>query len=141
MLRMKRILPRGLIGLVILINLQCAIVFILSPGAYAPAFELRGAIGKAMLRGMGILFLMWNVPYLVALWDPEKHRLALYEALVMQTIGLVGEVALYATLPVVHTPARNSIQRFIVFDALGLLALIAAAWLSHPPKVHPQRGD
>jgi hypothetical protein len=129
---MKRILPRGLIGLVTLINLQCAVVFILSPGAYAPAFELRGAIGEAMLRGMGILFLMWNVPYVVALWDPAKHRLALHEALVMQTIGLVGETALYTSLPAIHTLARNSIQRFIVFDALGLLALVGAAWLSRP---------
>jgi hypothetical protein len=38
------------------------------------------------LRGIGVLFLMWNVPYLVALWHPIRHRISLYEWLAIRSI-------------------------------------------------------
>ena len=126
---MRLNLARGLIGVVILFNLQAALVFLLWPGNYISAFELEGGIGEAMLRGLGVLFLMWNVPYAVALWNPFRFRISLYEALAMQTIGLVGESVIYATLPKIHILVRGSIMRFIAFDALGLVLLITAAIL------------
>ena len=126
---MRLNLSRGLIGIVILFNLQAALVFLLWPQNYIPAFELEGVIGEAMLRGLGVLFLMWNVPYAVAMWNPIRYRISLYEALVMQTIGLVGESIIYATVPEIHSLVRGSIMRFIAFDALGLLLLITAAIL------------
>lgn len=110
-------------------NLQAALVFLLWPQNYISAFELEGVIGEAMLRGLGVLFLMWNVPYAVALWNPIRYRISLYEALLMQTIGLVGESIIYATLPEIHNLMRASILRYFAFDALGLLLLIAAAVL------------
>ena len=73
---------------------------------------------------------MWNVPYAVAMWNPIRHSISLYEALAMQTIGLIGESMIYATLPEIHSLVRVSITRFIAFDALGLLLLIAAAILT-----------
>src|SRR3990170_2208766 len=87
---MKNNLARGLIGAVFLVNLQSALAFLLRPGAYAPAFELGGVAGAAMVRGLGVLFLMWNVPYAVALWHPARHRNFVFAALAMQAIGLVG---------------------------------------------------
>jgi hypothetical protein len=63
------------------------------------------------------------------MWNPIRHRISLYEALAMQTIGLVGESMIYAILPEIHSLVRASIMRFIGFDALGLLLLIAAAIL------------
>jgi hypothetical protein len=48
----------------------------------------------------------------------------------MQTIGLVGESLIFATVPEFHTLLRGSIMRFIAFDALGLLLLFAAAILT-----------
>jgi hypothetical protein len=83
---MRLNLARGLIGLVILWNLQAALVFLLWPDRYTAAFELQGAVGAATLRGMGVLFLMWNVPYLVALWHPVRHRISLYEWLAIRSI-------------------------------------------------------
>ena len=127
---MRLNLARGLIGVVIFFNLQAALVFLLWPQNYISAFELEGVIGEAMLRGFGVLFLMWNVPYAVALWNPIRYRISLYEALVMQTIGLVGESMIYATLPEIHSLVRGSIMRFIVFDTLGLMLLISAAVLT-----------
>ena len=63
----------------------------LAPATFAPGFELGGAAGAAAVRGMGVLFLMWNVPYAVALWHPVRYRMSLYEAITMQAIGLIGE--------------------------------------------------
>jgi hypothetical protein len=73
---------------------------------------------------------MWNVPYLVALWHPVRYRISLYEALAMQTIGLVGEAIIYLTLPMIHIALRTSVLRFIVFDGLGLLLLVLAVWIT-----------
>ena len=127
---MKINLTRILISIVFLVNLQCALVFLIWPEKYAGSFELSGAPGEAMLRGLGVLFLMWNVPYAVALWNPVRFRLALWIAIAMQTIGLVGEVLIALSLPVEHVGIRSTISRFVVFDAAGLLMLSAAAWLS-----------
>jgi len=120
---------RGLIALVTTWNLQAALVFILWPARFAPGFELNGIPGAAAVRGTGILFLMWNVPYLAALWQPRKNHLALDMALVMQFVGLAGESLIWVTLPQSHTLLRASITRFIAFDALGLVLLAAAFWL------------
>lgn len=77
---------------------------------------------------MGILFLMWNVPYATAFWHPVRRRFSLYEALAMQAIGLAGECLLLFSLPVENVLLRGSITRFILFDMGGLAMLAAAAW-------------
>ena len=123
-------IARFLIGLVTGWNLQVAIAFISWPDRYAPGFELTGVPGAAAVRGTGILFLMWNVPYLVALWHPRRYRLLIALAIVMQFIGLVGESVILLTLPEGHVLLHTSILRFIVFDATGLVLLLAAFWLS-----------
>ena len=75
---------------------------------------------------------MWNVPYAVALWNPIRHRISLYEALAMQTIGLVGEGAIYLSLPGAYDLLRASISRFILFDLVGLILLLVALFLTRP---------
>ena len=126
----KVALARILIGAVLFINAQAATAFLLWPSRFVGSFELTGAVGEATLRGMAVLFLMWNVPYAVALWNPLRYRVSLYEAIAMQTIGIAGETIIYLTLPDIHIQARSAIWRFILFDGLGLLALIAAAFLT-----------
>ena len=122
-------LARGLIALVTAWNLQAALTFILWPERFAPGFELSGVPGAAAVRGTGVLFVMWNVPYLVALWHPRKYRLALGMALAMQFIGLVGESLILMTLPKENALLHASILRFIMFDGSGLLLLATAFWL------------
>jgi hypothetical protein len=121
---------RALIGAVILWNVQCAVAFLAAPGIYAPGFELGGPAGEAMVRGVGLLFLMWNVPYLVALLQPVRHRTSLYEAIAMQAIGLAGESLILWTLGAGHSPARDTVLRFIAFDGAGLALLALAAWVT-----------
>jgi hypothetical protein len=130
---LKSWLRRGLIGIVFFFNVQCAILFLISPASFAPGFELSGSPGEGMVRGLGLLFLMWNVPYAVALWDPLRHRVSLYEALVMQAIGVLGETALLLGFPAGHPALAESIGRFILFDAIGLVLLALAAGIA-PPK-------
>jgi len=126
---------RLLIAVVVAWNLECALVFLLNPAVFAPGFELKGVPGEAAVRGFGVLFVMWNIPYLVALWQPQRNRLSLWEALVMQLIGVVGESLIFSFSPLVHVVLRTSLLRFIIFDGAGVLLLIGAAWLVR--KRHP----
>lgn len=122
-------LARLLVAIVAGWNLQCAAVFLLRPQDYAPGFELDGVPGAAAVRGMAVLFVMWNVPYLAALWQPQKYRLALILAVIMQAVGLAGESFILSTLPGEFLSLRGAIWRFIWFDAAGLPLLLAAWWL------------
>jgi hypothetical protein len=127
-------LARALIFTVIAWNLQAAIVFLLSPEAFSPGFELSGIPGAAAMRGIAVLFLMWNVPYVAACWHPQKHSLALKEALAMQSIGLLGESWIFMSLPAEHILLQSSILRFIAFDAAGLALLVMAFVLARQSK-------
>jgi hypothetical protein len=137
LIKLQTWLPRILIGIVFLWNVQCALAFLLWPERYTPGFELAGAPGAAAIQGIGVLFLMWNVPYAVALWNPLRHRLSVWEAVVMQALGLLGESIIYLNLPAGHAVAQASLARFILFDGLGLLALLLAAWLVYSVKPSP----
>ena len=123
-------ISRLLIAYVLFVNVQSAVLFLLQPEAYATGFELSGAAGAGMVRGMGLLFLMWNVPYAVALSHPVRRRISLYEALVMQAIGLFGETFLLMSLPPGHAALVDSVGRFILFDGIGLGALVVALFLT-----------
>ncbi|MPM56724.1 hypothetical protein SDC9_103538 [bioreactor metagenome] len=126
---------RGLIGLVTFFNLQAAFLFLFNPQAYTPGFELSGAAGDAMVQGMGLLFVMWNVPYVFALLDPIRNRRSLLEAVIMQAIGVVGETALLWALPGAHPLIHASVLRFIVFDGSGLVFLLVAWWVTRHIRV------
>lgn len=120
---------RACIGAVLFANVQCAVAFWLAPGSYAPMFGLSGAPGQAAVQGIAVLFLMWNVPYAVALWHPRRHRVSLWQALAMQALGVAGETVIWWSLPAVEAVLRGSIARFIIFDAAGLAALSVATSL------------
>jgi hypothetical protein len=129
---------RALIGVVFVWNVQCAIAFLLAPGMYAPGFEVTGPSGEALVRGLGVLFLMWNVPYFVALLHPRSHRTSLYEAIAMQAIGLAGESLILLALPLELPFARATVARFIALDGTGLALLLLAAWVTRDPAAPSQ---
>ena len=123
-------LARSIILLVLLSNLSAALPFLWQPARYAPAFELEGVVGKTLVRSIGLLFLMWIVPYLPAAWNPVEQRSCLLVILVQQMIGLVGESWLWWQLPPGHAALRATGTRFILFDAVGLLLLLIAWYVS-----------
>jgi hypothetical protein len=122
------LLARLAIALVLIWNIQCAITFLLWPDRFTAGFELAGPPGEAALRSVGLLFLMWNIPYTVALIHPMRYRISLYEATAMQAIGLLGESLILMSLPPIHSVLQTSLRRFIVFDFSGLVLLLLALW-------------
>jgi hypothetical protein len=131
---MRLWITRLLIVFVAAWNVQAAVQFIGWPARFVGAYELSGAAGEAAVRGVGVLFLMWNLPYLVAAFHPTHFRLALSLSVGMQAIGLIGEIYILSTLMADHALLRTSILRFIAFDAAGLLLLLLAWALTQYPR-------
>jgi hypothetical protein len=127
-------LSRLLIGAVLFFNLQCALAFLTDPAAYTAGFGLSGEAGAGMLRGMGLLFVMWNVPYVFACLNPLKYRVSLIEAFVMQAIGLLGETWILFSLETPNPLITSTVLRFIIFDGGGLVLLLLAFLLTSPKK-------
>jgi hypothetical protein len=106
-------------------NLTAAIPFVLAPADYIASFEVTGVGGEALVRGMGILFLMWQVPFVPVILEPARHRACLVCVLVMQAIGLAGESWMLSGLPTGHAALRATGWRFVAFDGAGLVILAA----------------
>jgi len=127
----RRWIARLLIGIVLAWNVQAALAFLIWPSSFAWAYELSGVPGEAAMRGVAVLFLMWNVPYVPALWHPVRYRLALVLAWTMQLVGLIGESFILVSLPSGHATLGTSVLRFILFDGAGLILLGIAWWLTY----------
>ena len=88
----------------------------------------------AMQIPFGILILI------IALRYRTLVPLVLLLTILMQALGVVGETGILFSLTAGHLTLRASIQRFITFDAAGLLLLLLAFWLARPttsvPRVH-----
>lgn len=114
--------------MVLAMNLQCAFAFLVTPQGFAPSFELSGVVGESMIRGMGVLFLMWNIPYIFAFIHPVRYKTSLLEAMLMQFTGFAGESLIWLSLPLQHEIVRSSILRFMIFDGAGFIVLVIA-WI------------
>jgi hypothetical protein len=111
------------VGLVFALNVSCAISFLLHPEGYAGGFEVSGVPGKAVVEGFGILFLMWNVTYPPVLIHPQAQKTLFAVILVQQAIGVAGETWMALTLPAGHAALLQTGERFILFDAGGLVVM------------------
>ena len=105
-------------------NVSCALAFVVRPAAYAPGFEVSGVVGEMLVRGIGILFLMWNVTYPLAIWDPWHYRWLFLIVIIQQTIGLTGEMWMLLTLSPGHATLATTGWRFVAFDGGGLVAML-----------------
>lgn len=114
------------VGTVFLSNMICTFQFLLWPEGYAPAYELSGDIGTAVIRSFGVLFIMWNLTYPVVIWHPEKQRVLFAIVLMQQFVGLVGELCIWAGVQGTHVILSASILRFAVFDGIGLVLMAIA---------------
>ena len=115
---------------VLIANMSAAIPYVLRPADYAASYELTGVPGEVVVRGFGILFLMWAVPFIPAIWHPTRNRVVFVVVLAMQAIGLIGESFMLAGLPAGHAALRATGLRFIAFDGAGLVPLLIAYRLS-----------
>jgi len=122
-------LARLIVGAVFLMNVSCALAFILQPDKYSPGFEVAGVPGRIYVQGLGILFLMWNATYPLVIFNPIRYRALFVVVLIQQAIGFIGETWLWLTLPPGHSPLRSTGLRFMIFDGIGLIAMAGAYWL------------
>lgn len=117
---------RTALAAVFIVNVQCAVQFVVWPDAFAPAYELAGFEGRIAMQGLGVAFLMWNATYPLAIVNPVKHRALFGVVLAQQAIGLVGESAILVSIPAGHELLASSILRFVAFDGAGLVVMAAA---------------
>lgn len=128
--RRATMLARVAFLLVFVLNVQCAVSFVLWPDGYAASFELSGVAGAAAVQGLGIAFLMWNVTYPAVIVNPLRFRAIAVIVLIQQAVGLAGESWLRLGLSTEHVALAASIERFVLFDAAGLVLMAAAfVWL------------
>jgi len=130
-------LTRLVIGAVFFFNVTCALAFVARPDQYAPGFELQGVPGRVMVRGVGVLFLMWNATYPPVLVRPGQNRALFAVLLIQQAIGLAGETWMLATLPPGHDALRTTGLRFIAFDGVGLVGMGLLYWLLNHRRSRP----
>ena len=113
-------------ALVFAVNVQCALSYVLDPLSYVGGFGLEGVAGEAAVRGMGVTFLMWNATYPAFILFPSRFRCLGWVIIAQQVIGLAGESAILAGIGASRVLLRASIERFIAFDAAGLLIMAAS---------------
>lgn len=119
-----------LISIVFVLNIQAGIDFYFNPHKFTAAYELTGIPGEISVAGVGLLFIMWNIPYFFALYNPIKFKISLIQANIMQMVGVIGEIALlFRFSHEQHPQLTNSLLRFIIFDSVGLLLLFLALLL------------
>ncbi len=117
---------RILISGVFIANLTAAVPFTLHPERFMHGFELAGLPGQVAIRSLGILFLMWNATFPPVILYPYRYRMLFSVMLIQQAIGLIGESYMWVTLPAVHANLSATGLRFILFDSIGLAALLIA---------------
>lgn len=123
-------LARILVSGIFFANLSAAIPFILHPARFAHGFEISGIPGEVSVRGLGILFLMWNATYPPVILRPDQYRVLFGVILAQQLIGFIGESSMWLMLPPGHGALTSTGLRFILFDGIGFIALISAFILS-----------
>jgi hypothetical protein len=124
------------VGFVFIVNVECAMAFILHPEKYTAGFEVSGEVGNVIVQSIGILFLMWNATYPLVIFRPQSHTTLLLVILCQQAIGVIGETWLWLELPDGHTALAATGLRFIMFDSFGLLLMGLAfglmKWTNRP---------
>ena len=123
-------MARAALTAVLVANMSAAIPYVFRPADYVAAYELTGAPGEVVVRGFGLLFLMWAVPFVPAILHPTRNRVAFACVLAMQVIGLIGESLMLAALPAGHDALRATGLRFIAFDGIGFILLLIGYRLS-----------
>lgn len=124
--RVRTWIARALVAIVFAWNMQCALTFVFQPTSVMSAYQLYGTIGTAIIQGMGIAFLMWNVTYPAVIVAPGKFRSLFIVMIIQQTIGLIGETWILLNIGSGTADLGTSITRFVVFDAAGLVLLSLA---------------
>lgn len=114
-------------ALVFIVNIQCALSYVVMPESFTGGFQLSGIPGVVAVQGIGVAFLMWNATYPAFIVSPLRFKTLGIVVVIQQIIGLVGESVILLDLPSMgYAQLAESISRFILFDALGLVIMAAS---------------
>lgn len=114
-------------ALVFIVNIQCALSYVVMPESFTGGFQLSGIPGVVAVQGIGVAFLTWNATYPVFIVSPLRFKTLGIVVVIQQIIGLVGESVILLDLPSMgYAQLAESISRFILFDALGLVIMAAS---------------
>ncbi|MBN1318039.1 MAG: hypothetical protein JXA42_21330 [Anaerolineales bacterium] len=119
------LLSRLAVVSVLVWHLSAAIPFTLHPETFITSFGVEGCGvgGTVMVRGLGVAFLMWQIPYLPVIWHPARQKTCFGCVLGMQVVGLLGELLMLIDLPSGNPALLATGWRFVFFDGTGLLLL------------------
>ncbi len=136
-------IARVAVLIVFLLNVSCALIFIAQPLQSAAAYGLAATEENgALVAGLGVAFLMWNVTYPLVILNPARHQSLFAVVLAQQLTGLLGESFILWRLcsaGLANGLMAHGIIRFIVFDGGGLvLMLVAFLLLRHALKAARQ---
>jgi hypothetical protein len=120
------------VSTVLVINLSAALAYLVMPERFVSGYELEGEVGRVVVQGFGILFLMWNVTYPPVIVNPVRARNLFIVVLLQQAIALVGESLLLISVPIGYAALIRTGMRFIVFDGAGLLLMTVGFLLIQP---------
>ena len=132
---------RVLVAAVFIINVQCALQFLIWPSDYTLAYQLEGPAAEAIVRSFGICFLMWNATFPPVIVKPERFRVLFMVVIAQQIIGFIGESLLLVSLGPGLEQLAASVTRFAAFDGTGLVLLVIAFALSRAPSQIPSQGS
>ena len=123
-------LARAAVFIVFCLNVMCAVQFIAEPAQYAAAYGLPATQeAGALVAGLGVAFLMWNVTYPAVIVSPRRFRALYVVVLIQQLVGLVGESFIWWRLIDAGLGGglmAAGIMRFVLFDGGGLIVMLAA---------------
>ena len=125
-MKLRTWLSRILIIIVAAWNIQAAFFLLIQTETVTSSIQLPGPAGILTVRGIGILFLMWNIPYMAAAINPIRNRNSLIESLLMQFIALAGESLILRSTQALTFALETTMNTYIRFDAAGLVLLAAA---------------
>ena len=118
---------RAMVAIVFAWNVLCALQFVLLPEEYAMGYGLAPTVANgALVSGIGVAFLMWNVTYPLVIANPARYRVLFGVVLAQQLVGLLGETIIWLRLSgagVADGAMAAGIMRFVVFDAAGLVMM------------------
>ena len=120
-------------------NVLCALQFIIAPASFASGYGLEPTPENcALVSGIGVAFLMWNVTYPAVIFDPMRFKTLYIVVLIQQLVGLAGEYFIWMRLSgagLAEGAMADGIMRFVIFDGVGLAMMLVGLivlWLCRP---------
>lgn len=136
------IVAKTLYLIVFISNMICIIAFLTDPEGYIYSYQVKGSLGAiAAIQGFGVAFAMWNVTYPFYIFSRKNNKTLGLVIIVQQVVGLIGELYIQSGLSSECEILYDSIERFVFFDAGGLVLLLVGFVIAKNVTAADKTGD